>query len=102
MTTYRLSLSSEADLAAIFWDGLERFGATQTERYLERLEAAFAYIAAFPEAARLRTEIVPPVRALPVEAHIIVYDIEATGAVIQGIRSARENWIAAPAGDDTP
>lgn len=102
MNSYQLSTAADIDLAAIFWDGIERFGSAQTERYLEKLEALFAHIAEFPRSARLRTELTPPVRVYPTDAHMIIYQIEDGGVVILRIRSARENWIAAPLEDDQP
>ena len=97
--SYRLSREADDDLSAIFWDGLERFGPARTERYLEELEKIFAFLADYPDAARLRTEIDPPVRAYPHEAHMILYESDGPEIVIVRIRSARENWIAAPYGD---
>ena len=99
---YRLSQAAEADLAAIFWDGMERFGIVQTERYLEKFETLFSHIAAFPQSARLRTELFPPVRAYPVDAHVIIYQVKSDEVVIIRIRSARENWTASPLEDDIP
>jgi toxin ParE1/3/4 len=93
---YRLTLEAQQDLAAIFWHGLEQFGSARTERYLEEIEQVFAFLCEYPEAARLRTEIDPPVRAYPQEAHVIIYEIEGSELVIIRIRSARENWVADP------
>lgn len=101
MSRYRLASAAEADLAGIFWQGLERFGPIQTERYLEEIEAPFDMLAQFPEVARLRQELSPPVRALPHSAHIIVYHVETDGIVILRIRSAGENWTATPSGDES-
>ena len=102
MSRYRLTEAADTDLAAIFWDGMERFGARQTEQYLTRLETLFAHIAAFPDSTRLRTELEPPVHAYPTDAHIIVYEIAEREVVILRIRSARENWTASPLGEDAP
>lgn len=100
MSRYRLSAPADVDLTTIFWHGLERFGVAQTERYLDELERVFAFLSDYPEAARLRTELNPPVRAYPHEAHMIIYEIEAAGVAILRIRSARENWISNPIGAD--
>ena len=96
MSRYRLSEAADADLTAIFWQGLERFGVAHTERYVDELEHTFAYLARFPEAARLRTELTPPVRAYSLEAHVILYEIVESEIIILRIRSGRENWMAAP------
>lgn len=97
--SYRLSADAEADLAAIFWHGLESVGAPRTERYLEELEETFALLARFPEAARLRTEIEPAIRAYPKDAHIVLYEFDGEDIVIVRVRSARENWASRPIRD---
>jgi toxin ParE1/3/4 len=102
VSRYRLTGAAEADLAGIFWQGLERFGAVQTERYLTDLEAQFDLIADFPEIARLRGELINPVRAHPHSAHIIIYEIEPAGIAILRIRAAAENWAMIPLGEDEP
>lgn len=99
MIPYRLSDFAEADLRAIFWQGLERFGPNQTERYLSELEDLFAHLGRYPDACRLRSDLVPPVRVCPHGAHVILYEQSQNTVVILRIRSARENWLAAPLGD---
>lgn len=99
MSQYRLSDAADADLTAILWQGLERFGVARTERYLQQLEDAFGHLGRFPESARARTDLTPPVRAYPMEAHIIIYEISDGEIVILRIRSARENWMASPLED---
>ena len=84
----------------IFWHGLESFGAVRTERYVTELEQSFDHLSRFPEATRLRTEMTPPVRAYPQDAHVIIYEIEDENIVVLRIRSARENWTVDPLGDD--
>lgn len=96
---YRLSGQAEADLAAIFWYGLDAFGTARTEQYLQELEQTFAFLAEYPEAARPRSEIDPPIRAYPLEAHMILYEIEGEDIVIVRMRSARENWMGHISGD---
>jgi toxin ParE1/3/4 len=98
----RLASAAENDLRAIFWQGIELFGALQTERYVTEIEAQFDFLSAYPEAARLRADLEPPVRALPHGAHIIIYEIQDDAVVVLRIRSARENWMAAPVGDEQP
>lgn len=100
MTSYRLSDFAEADLRAIFWQGLELFGPRQTERYLSQLEDTFAHLSQYPDAYRLRSELDPPVHVCPHGAHVILYEQSQNTVVILRIRSARENWLTAPLGDD--
>lgn len=98
MNRYKLSGPADADLETILWHGLERFGEHQTDLYLNELERAFEFLGEYPLAARLRTEIAPPVRAYPLRAHVIIYEVDAGGVLILRVRSARENWFANPLG----
>ncbi len=69
------------------------FGAAQADRYIGGLLGALDLIADFPAAARLRTELKPPIRAYPYKSHVILYDIDATGDVlVVRIRHGHEEW----------
>lgn len=74
----RLSVSAEAgaDLDAIRVYGYEKYGERSAESYLIALVGSFDRIAAWPYAARIRTEIQPPVRLVVFSAHNIFYDVE--------------------------
>jgi len=99
MKGYALTRGAEEDLEQIFRWGIEQFGANATERYLVELEMVFDHLVMFPGAARLRTDLKPPVRVYPQDAHVIVYEIEDDMIVILRVRSARENWTVSPLGD---
>ena len=95
MATYRLTAAAVDDIAGLFLDGLERFGLAQADVYHEGLAATFAFLADFPRAARLREEIVPPLRIHRYRSHMIVYEIGADDAVIiLRVRHGREDWLA--------
>lgn len=69
------------------------FGIAQADRYIEGLLNALDLVADFPGAARLRTELQPPIRAYPYKSHLILYDIGATGDVlVVRIRHGHEDW----------
>jgi toxin ParE1/3/4 len=90
---YRLTRRAADDVAEIFLQGLSIFGMTQADTYHDGLTAAFAFLAEYPHAARLREEIDPPVRAYPYKAHLIVYELDAKDApVILRARHGREDW----------
>jgi len=72
------------------------FGVAQAERYSDGLEAAFQFLADYPRAARLRTEMPRPVRAHPYKSHLIIYRADQDGVLIIRIRHAREDWIDEP------
>lgn len=77
--------------------GADRFGEAQADRYYDGLTATFAFLAGYPRAARLRTEVSPPVRAFRYKAHLIFYELDDEDVVIiLRVRHAREDWMAGP------
>ena len=91
---YRLTRAAADDLVMIYLAGVDMFGAAQAESYSDGLEAAFRFLADYPRAARLRTEMVRPVRAYPYKSHLIIYRADRDGVLIIRIRHAREDWMA--------
>ncbi|MGR6329875.1 type II toxin-antitoxin system RelE/ParE family toxin [Sphingomonas sp. XXL09] len=92
--SYRITPEADEDYYAIYRYGVERFGRAQAEAYADRLDQGFDFVADNPGAARLRHELQPPVRAWPVGAHLIVYQVEADGSVtILRIPHARSDWV---------
>lgn len=92
---YRLSVKAEDDIIDIFRSGIEQFGLYQTERYQERLEQCFRFLADNPLATRERVEITPAVRIHPMEAHLVVYRVDDSGDVfIIRVRHGHEDWQA--------
>jgi toxin ParE1/3/4 len=90
---YRLAAAASDDIAQIFLYGLEQFGLPQADKYHDGLTATFEFLADYPRAARLRTEISAPVRAHRYKSHLIIYEIGAGGTVIVlRVRHAREDW----------
>lgn len=99
--TLVLSAAAETDLIDIYIEGARRFGITQAERYLDRLEKMIQLIGDTPRIARERPEITPPVRVHPIAAHLIIYLIEESGRVrILRIRHHREDWTTNPVAAD--
>jgi len=92
---YHLSRKAEQDLIEIFLDGTERFGVLQAEAYHDLLASTFVFLADNPKAARQREEIDPPVRIHPVQAHLVVYCLEADGDIfVIRVRHGHEDWMA--------
>ncbi|WP_288934868.1 type II toxin-antitoxin system RelE/ParE family toxin [uncultured Sphingomonas sp.] len=90
---YRLSGEAEEDFIAIYRYGFENYGQDQAERYAQRLRQCFLFLANHPRAARLRVELTPPVRAHPMGAHLIVYDVDEEDAItILRISHSRSDW----------
>lgn len=76
------------------------FGLAQAERYHQGLDAVFRFLSENPHAARLRTEIEPPVRAHPFKAHLVVYEVgDNRDIVILRVRHGREDWVSDPLQD---
>lgn len=92
---YSLSVRAEEDIIDIFRVGVAQFGLYQAERYHERLERCFQFLADNPLAAHKRVEITPDVRIHPVQAHVVVYRIDDNGDVfIVRVRHGHEDWQA--------
>lgn len=90
---YRITEEAASDIVEIYVYGAQTFGTVQAERYHAGLEIAFERIAAQPLLMRERTEIQPPVRVYPKDAHIIVYLIEESGGVlIIRVLHHRQDW----------
>jgi toxin ParE1/3/4 len=92
---FSLTRAAADDLTAIFLQGIEQFGLPQADAYHEGLSAIFAFLADYPNAARLREEISPPVRVHPYKAHLVIYDVGYEDEVIiLRVRHGREDWMS--------
>ncbi len=90
---FRLTQQAEDDIIAIAEVGLRLFGEAQAIKYHDQLFELFDLIAANPQMARERTEISPPVRIHPFNAHLIIYVVTEIGEVlIIRIRHGHEDW----------
>lgn len=95
MPRFRLTRAAADDLTAIFLQGIEQFGLPQADTYHEGLSAIFAFLADYPQAARLREEISPPARVHPYKAHLVIYDVgDEDEVIILRVRHGREDWIS--------
>jgi len=92
-----LSVKAEEDIIAIAEQGIAMFGPIQAKRYHSDLFNTFNLNAKNPQMARDRKETSPPVRIHPFKAHLIIYQIEQSGAVfVIRVRNAFEDWISEP------
>ncbi len=98
MSRFRLSAEASEDLIAIYIQGHDQFGPRQADRYQDELEALFLRLAAFPGLARLRPEYQPPVRVFTHKSHVIVYEEEPEGVLVQRVRHGHEDWHDDPKG----
>ncbi|WP_226783121.1 type II toxin-antitoxin system RelE/ParE family toxin [Oceaniglobus trochenteri] len=97
MSAWQLSRKAEEDLIDIWLEGAGRFGIPQADRYQDGLSAAFDLLAMFPEMARERRELTPPIRVHPVGAHLILYILRpGDGILVVRVRHQREDWVTGP------
>ncbi len=89
---FRLSLKAEDDLVDIYLTGVRTFGQVKADRYYLDLQDTCDFLSRFPQAARERTEIEPPVRIHPHKAHVIVYVVLNDDVLILRIRHGSEDW----------
>ncbi|MBU1273681.1 MAG: type II toxin-antitoxin system RelE/ParE family toxin [Alphaproteobacteria bacterium] len=99
MSRFRLSKAASEDLVAIYIQSHDLFGPRQADHYQDELEALFRRLADAPGMARLRLELAPPTRVFSYKAHVILYDQEPEGVIIQRVRHGAENWIDSPQAD---
>ena len=95
--TWRLSEAAEEDLIGIWLTGADRYGPAQADRYQDGLEATFELLGQFPELARERAELTPPLRVHPFGSHMILYLVRSDGSVfVVRVRHQREDWVSEP------
>lgn len=91
---YRLTHAAERDLEALLREGYSQYNKNHVEAYWSGLQKTLETLAQFPDLARLRTEISPPVRIFRYQAHIIVYTQQTEDAdiLILRVRYKSEDW----------
>ena len=97
---WQLTRAAEEDLIDIWLHGAARWGAAQADRYADALEGIFELLAAFPEMARERAELTPPLRVHPHGEHLILYlarpEDEGGGVLVVRVRHHSEDWTNDP------
>jgi len=71
----RLSEKADNNLTDIYRYGYVTYGEKKADFYYDKILASFDVIVRNPYIATLRYDISPPIRALPVQSHIVLYDI---------------------------
>jgi toxin ParE1/3/4 len=79
MRGFRYSARADADMVGIARFSLNRFGETQTEKYLQRIEAAITHATQHPNARRGRPELGAGVYSVRCVSHV-AYMVEQDGA----------------------
>lgn len=89
---YRTTRKAARDIFDIYVRGAAEFGTVQAERYHANLVAVFDLLAENPRIAHERTELTPPVRVQPFEAHVIIYVVDDRGVLIVRVLHGRREW----------
>ena len=89
---YKTTRRADQDIIDIYLRGVAEFGVDQAEHYHAGLAAAFELLAANPRIARERSEVNPPVRLHPFQAHLIAYVIHDDAILIVRILHGRQEW----------
>lgn len=95
----KLRPAALADLEAIWVYSAQRWSVEQADAYLRQLADGLKLLESYPELARERQELTPPVRVYRLASHLIVYRIEAGYLDVIRIRHAREDWVGDPGGE---
>lgn len=90
---YVLSQSAEEDLVEIYIAGVQDFGLEQAQRYHQKIQQTFEFLAENPFAASERTELKPAIRIHPTGAHIVIYTVLDSNILILRVRHGREDWL---------
>ncbi len=95
--TWRLSRKAEEDLIGIWLHGADRHDPGLADRYQDGLEETFVLLAQFPELARERHDLTPPLRVHPFGVHLVMYLVRSDGSVfVVRVRHEREDWVSDP------
>ncbi|MDA3857324.1 MAG: type II toxin-antitoxin system RelE/ParE family toxin [Roseovarius sp.] len=86
--------AAETDLSDIWHYGADNWGIAQADHHADGLFALFDLLADFPEMARERGEVIPPVRIHPSGVYLVIYRAQGQGVEIIRILRAHQNLTA--------
>jgi toxin ParE1/3/4 len=89
MSNYRLSPLAEEDLYKIISTTMSTWGNEQAKVYAQNIEAALIKLAQYPNFGRERNEIYKDAKSLPVEKHIVFYQVSDSGIDVARILHQR-------------
>ena len=87
-----LSPAAGGDLQAIRTYSEVSWGEDQATRYIERILGRLHWLLTNPEAGRVRTELLPGVRSLSVERHVVFYRVQCERIEVIRILSERQDF----------
>ena len=82
MAAFRFSVAARADLLAIAANTLEKWGAEQADRYLDRLQVCCQLVAAHPVLARPCDDIRPGYFRFTEGRHVLYFKRDEQGDVL--------------------
>lgn len=93
MPTHQLVIApaAKADLKNIYQYGLQQWGKSQSDSYLETLKEHFWAITEQPLMGAERPELLPGIRSLPIESHTLFYRVNTDTVDIIRILHGRQD-----------
>ncbi|MDB5569565.1 MAG: hypothetical protein JWN93_748 [Hyphomicrobiales bacterium] len=90
MGRYRISAHARANLIDIYLFGDKTFGRYEAEAYSAGLEKSFSLIAEFPKAGASAAELMPGLRRLRFQSHVIYFTDEGGFILVRAVLHARQ------------
>ncbi len=93
MTSRQLTLAPAAktDLKDIYQHGLRQWGQAQSDSYLETLKNKLWSLTEQPLMGTERPELLPGIRSLPIESHILFYRVASDRVEIIRVLHGRQD-----------
>lgn len=93
MATHQLVIAPAAkdDLKNIYQFGLSRWGQLQSDNYLENLKSQLWLLTEQPLLGVERAELLPGIRSLPIESHILFYSVNGNKIEIIRVLHGRQD-----------
>jgi toxin ParE1/3/4 len=92
MAGYSLSESAKSDISKTYEFGIENFGLSQAQLYLDQMHEHFQSLAENPEIGRSAFEYAPGLRRFAFASHTIFYLPLSTGAFIVRVLGQPMNY----------
>ena len=91
MARFDLTAEARSDLESIADYTTERWGKTQTERYLDAIEARLDQLARQPQLGRARPELREGLLSFPIQNHVVYYLRRSFGIVVVRLLHQRQD-----------
>jgi toxin ParE1/3/4 len=87
---YRISVRARANILDIYRYGDETFGRYEAEAYSAGLEKSFGLLADFPKAGASAAELIPGLRRLRFQSHVIYFSADGDFVLIRAVLHVRQ------------